>query len=70
MRHFTAATNELRCKWDIKLKDGSGAQCMRAAKDRGLCLQHRKIRDAMNFKCCGGTDMHPPEHTTDCDTKE
>lgn len=43
-RAFTAAREPNRCKADIKLRDGSGAQCMRAAKIEGLCAQHYKVR--------------------------
>lgn len=44
-RRFTAAKNDVRCRQDIVLRDGSGAQCQRAAKVHGFCLQHAKIRD-------------------------
>lgn len=43
-RKFTAAKNDVRCKADIRLRDGSGAQCMRAAKIDGYCKQHARLR--------------------------
>jgi hypothetical protein len=42
-RAFTAATSAQRCKRDIRLRDGSGAQCMRKATTGDLCTQHAKL---------------------------
>lgn len=50
-RAFTAAPNALRCKQDITLRDGSGAQCMRAARRDGLCIQHYRIAQASKCDC-------------------
>ena len=47
MRKFTAATNDKRCKADIRYRDGSGAQCMRAAKVGGYCIQHSAIVESI-----------------------
>lgn len=35
---------EYRCCADIPLRDGTGAQCMRRAKDGAYCKQHTAIR--------------------------
>lgn len=66
-RMFTAAFDDVRCRADIRLKDGSGAQCMRKRVNGRYCVQHTKIFDE-RFKCCGGNDDgRRPEHTQDCE---
>lgn len=43
-RRYTAARSEDRCEAAIKLRDGSGAQCMRRrAPGQLLCPQHLKM---------------------------
>ena len=39
-RRFIDAPNGSRCLYDIKLKDGSGAQCGRYRKIGDYCRQH------------------------------
>lgn len=53
-RAFTAAKNQDRCKADIRLRDGSGAQCMRQGKVNGFCLQHSKstVREVYLCPAC------------------
>lgn len=36
---------------------------------RGLAVGLKCTCDGSAFKCCGGTDEHPPEHTQDCATR-
>ena len=44
MGRFKDAQNDVRCKANIKLKDGSAAQCGRreAWDGLGLCWQHQR----------------------------
>lgn len=43
-RRYTAASAPFRCKFDIRLRDGSTAQCMRALRTpKGYCYQHHAI---------------------------
>lgn len=49
-RRYTAAKSDQRCKADIKLRDSSGAQCMRAAKIDGYCKQHELKRHSKYCK--------------------
>lgn len=42
-RQFTAAKDSVRCKANTRLSDGSLAQCMKAQRVDGLCLQHAKM---------------------------
>lgn len=66
-RSFKDAPADLRCQWDITLRDRSKAQCGRARKPgRQLCAQHQKIYDAMGCEYCGLNDELPPDHCTDC----
>lgn len=44
---------------------GVGAEGRR----RGLAVGLKCTCDGSAFKCCGGTDEHPPEHTQDCATR-
>ena len=60
-RAYTAPPDNARCDASIELADGSAARCMRPWTDRGLCWQHAKA-----FRCCGGSDERPPQHTQDC----
>lgn len=69
-RRFVDAPADERCAWTVHLADGSEAQCGRYRKFNGLCTQHRKMREAMQFPCCGGSDENPPEHTMDCETRQ
>lgn len=66
-RAFTAANNRVRCKADITLRDGSGAQCMREAKKNHLCLQHHRIA---NCPLCKGRGWYlerfSDSHRTAC----
>lgn len=43
-RTFVDAPNAVRCKQDIKLRDGTGAQCGRRAVLCGLCTQHARLQ--------------------------
>lgn len=45
-RRFRDAKQSERCKQDIRLRDGSEAQCGRRAVSDGLCRQHAKIATA------------------------
>lgn len=63
---FVDAPQDMRCQWDVTLRDGSKAQCGRRRKIGQLCTQHHKMHEAASFPCCGGTDELPPEHTMDC----
>jgi hypothetical protein len=65
-RAFTAPPADLRCKQDIKLRDGSGAQCMRGAVVDGMCRQHAAMARDKFCAYCGGNDETPPDHTQDC----
>lgn len=67
-RAFTAALYEDRCKWDIKLKDGSGAQCMRAKTGEYFCAQHTKMNDSFHCDGCGGNDEPRTDHCMDCES--
>lgn len=44
-RRFIDAPYEKRCQANVRLKDGSYAQCGRYAKIDGLCKQHHKMCD-------------------------
>jgi hypothetical protein len=70
-RRFIDAPNELRCEWNITLRDGSKAQCGRYCRlgEYHLCAQHKKMHDAMRFPCCGGNDELPPGHCMDCEER-
>lgn len=46
-RRFRDAPQHERCKWEIRLRDGSAAQCGRRAVVDGLCRQHAKIDAAL-----------------------
>lgn len=65
-RNFFAALNVERCVWDVVLRDGSKAQCMRRSTLGRLCAQHAKMAAAWNCEYCGGNDHFPQEHTVDC----
>jgi len=47
IRRFVDAPNDDRCQADIRLRDGSGAQCGRRRQvgDTQYCSQHRRIRE-------------------------
>lgn len=62
MRAFTAAPNDGRCKQDIRLRDGSGAQCMRAARKDGLCLQHWRMIHEPDDRGFGSDGPYSGEH--------
>lgn len=61
---------DMRCAWEIALKDGSKAQCGRKHTDGQLCTQHQKMRRLFNCEYCGGNDENPPEHCQDCEKPE
>lgn len=63
---FMDAPNDVRCRWDITLPDGSKAQCGRRQKSGQLCTQHAKMHAGWNCTYCGGNDELPPDHCTDC----
>lgn len=63
-RFVDAITN--RCGWNVTLRDGSKAQCGRAATIADLCTQHAKMAVAF-CEYCGGNDEMPPDHTADCE---
>lgn len=42
-RRFIDAPQDERCKYDITLRDGSGAQCGRRKVDGDYCRQHAAI---------------------------
>lgn len=43
-RAFTAAKDSERCRYDITLKDGSRAQCMRRQSGgQRYCKQHQQV---------------------------
>lgn len=65
-RNFTAPPSDARCRWTIRLRDKSEAQCMRAATDGQLCTQHSRMRDRWHCEYCGGNDESPKDHTMDC----
>ncbi|KAF1692693.1 hypothetical protein CSC64_06815 [Pseudoxanthomonas koreensis] len=65
-RRFIDAPTDMRCRWDVTLRDGSRAQCGRLRKHGDLCTQHQKMADTAHFPCCGGNDELPPDHTMDC----
>jgi len=66
-RKYTAALLGNRCKADIKLKDGSGAQCQRASVAKGLCRQHFKMRETFSCPWCGSGRDDQAGHTVDCE---
>lgn len=43
-RRFTAPPRDQRCVADVTLRDGSGAQCMRARVVDDLCRQHDRLQ--------------------------
>lgn len=63
---FIDADAEARCRWTIKLSDGSEAQCGRRHVDGDLCTQHAKMAAAWHCAYCGGNDEFPPDHCVDC----
>ncbi len=65
-RRFSAARYPERCRADITLRDGSGAQCMRKCTVGELCTQHAKMADAFHCEYCGGNDEAIPDHCEDC----
>ncbi len=65
-RRFVDAPQDMRCQWEITLRDGSKAQCGRARKVDQLCTQHAKMLAEMSCEYCGLNDELPPDHCTDC----
>jgi hypothetical protein len=54
-RRFIDAPNDVRCKADIRLRDGSGAQCGRRATAGEYCWQHsRAARSSSSPSTTGG----------------
>lgn len=54
MRRFIDAQQEVRCKADVTLRDGSLAQCGRRRVVGDLCTQHAKIAGRKSCKFSGG----------------
>ena len=62
-RRFTAPPNEFRCKGNVILSDGSGAQCMhRKEAGRDYCRQHGPESSAANKNQgrCGKVNQNTP----------
>lgn len=66
-RRFIDAPSELRCEWEITLRDGSKAQCGRRKAVRNLCTQHANMQAQWSCAYCGGNDQLPPDHCMDCE---
>jgi hypothetical protein len=65
-RRWRDPFGELRCQWDITLRDGSKAQCGRRKALGQLCTQHDKMHAQWACEYCGGNDELPPDHCMDC----
>ena len=64
---FVDAPTELRCEWDVTLRDGSKAQCGRRKRFGLLCAQHKKMHANWPVcEFCGNNDELPPGHCMDC----
>jgi hypothetical protein len=50
-RRYHVPPEAARCNWNVILKDGSGAACMRPhLPGRPLCWQHARMADRCNVK--------------------
>ena len=73
MPRFRDALGDSRCRYGIRLRDGSGAQCGKMHNFAGpFCTQHDRMvkRQRASMSCCGGNDAGPVEHTQDCQARE
>lgn len=65
-RRFIDAPHQIRCMWNVTLRDGSLAQCGRAKTSEHFCTQHAKMAASFSCAYCGGNDEAQPGHCEDC----
>lgn len=67
LRHLIAAVDKAGVRGSV-LAVGPALRRIAADHHPGahLLAEHTKALEAAAFRCCGGSDEHPPTHTQDC----